>query len=198
MSGRGQGQRKSTTIEGGTVEEIIRDRLKILLPQSKDDQLERGGTVHRHNTSRQLGYVEFDPGTHESIDMGFRKDGSGQYLKPNRGCPPNTTPVAFYHTHGRDDSKLPPGARRAGPPDISDEDMRVATEEQLVAYVALDDGRWKRFTPVTVPVLTGTYQREVNGETVNVPYRAQPAFNEQGQEFWKLGRNELMNGNLLR
>lgn len=197
MAGQGVGQSKSPTIDGGRLEDMVRRRLRVLLPLSKNDQKERGGTVHRHNTSQKLGYVEFEPGTHESIDMGFRKDGAGQYLKPNRGCPPNTTPVAFYHTHGRDDSKLPPGARRAGPADISDEDMRVATEEQLVAYVALDDGRWKRFTPVEVPVSTGTIQREVGGRMVDVPYRAQSAFNDQGQEYWKLGRNEPMNGNLL-
>ena len=198
MAGQGTGQAKATTQDGVAIERLVEGRLRVLLPQSKGDQRERGGTVHRHNQSGKLGYVEFEPGTHEKIDMGFNKDKLGRYLKPNRGCPANTTPIAFYHTHGRDDSKLPPGARRAGPADVSDEDMRVATEEQLVAYVALDDGRWKRFTPVVLQALTGTIDREIDGQIVSVPYRALPAFNEQGQEYWRLGKNDFMNGNLLR
>lgn len=198
MAGQGTGQRKSPTLSGGTIEKLVEARLRVLLPLSRGDQLERGGIVHRHTLSKALGVVEFAPGSHEAIDLGFNKDALGQYVKPNRGCPPNTTPVAFYHTHGRDDSKLPPGMRRSGPADFSDEDKRVATEEQLVAYVALDDGRWKRFTPVALTAQTGTVEREVNGERVMVPFRALPAFNEKGQDYAQLGRTEFMNGNLLR
>lgn len=197
MAGPGKAQRKSPTLEGGTIEDLARSRLKKLLPLSKGDQRERGGTIHRHNHSGTLGYVEFKPGTHEDIDLGFNKDKSSRYLKPNRGCPPNTTPVAFYHTHGRDDSKLPPSHRRSGPADISDEDMRVATEEQLVAYVALDDGRWKRFTPVVLQAQTGTYESEIDGQTVTIPFRATPFVDEQGREYWRLGKNDDMHGNLL-
>ena len=67
-----------------------------------------------------------------------------------------------------------------------------------MAYVALDDGRWKRFTPVVLEAQTGTIEREIDGQTVSVPYRALPAFDDQGREYWRLGKNDFMNGNLLR
>ncbi len=197
MAGAGDGQRKAQTNEGGAIEALVKARLKTLLPLSKGDQLERGGIVHRHDKTGALGQVEGPPGTEEDLDIGFKKDAAGTYLKPNRGCPAGTTPVAFYHTHGRDDSKRPPGARRAGPAGFSEEDLRIATEEQLVAFVALDDGRWLRFTPAVVPVETGTFERTVGGVTETVPFRAQHAFDADGQPFWKKGLIEPMNGNLL-
>lgn len=192
------GQPKSPALEDGAVENLVRSRLKALLPLSKSDQLERGGIVHRHNATRRLGFVEVVPGSHEDIDMGFHKNAFLQYVNPNRGCPPNTTPIAFYHTHGRDDSKLAAGQRRSGPADFSWEDWRIATEEQLVAYVALDDGRWKRFTPVVLQATTGTTEREIDGRSVTVTYRSLPIFNEKGEDHINLGKTVEMNGNLLR
>ncbi|MBP0466044.1 hypothetical protein J5Y09_19110 [Roseomonas sp. PWR1] len=198
MAGAGAGQRKDPTKEGGAIETLVKARLAKLLPLSRGDQLERGGIVHRHNTTQVLGFVECPPGTEEDLDIGFKKDGCGRYLKPNRGCPPGTTPVAFYHTHGRDDSKRPAGMRRAGPAGFSDEDMRIATEEQLVAFVALDDGRWLRYAPVQVPVAAGSMECTIAGVTETVPFRAQHAFDADGQPFWTKAKPEPMNGNLLR
>lgn len=197
MAGAGAGQRKAPTNEDGAIEDLVKARLRKLLPLSKGDQLERGGIVHRNEKTGALGHVEGAPGSEDDLAIGFTKDPCGRYVTPNRGCPPGTRPVAFYHTHGRDDSKRAEGARRAGPAGFSDEDLRIATEEQLVAFVALDDGRWLRFTPVEVPVVAGMMECTVAGVTETVPFRAQHAFDTDGQPFWQKGKTVPMNGNLL-
>ena len=81
-------------------------------------------------------YVAFKARTQDEpnkVDVGQHED--------NCGCPPGSTPVAYYHTH--------PIASQAGMKadynEFSDEDIAVATEHRIDAYVGTLDGSFLKY-----------------------------------------------------
>jgi hypothetical protein len=85
-------QPRATTREGIAIEQLAVSALKKIIAMSKSENREYGGVIHRHNVTgeiRKTGPFKGDRDNHVDVAQG----------KPNWGCPENTTPVAWYHTH---------------------------------------------------------------------------------------------------
>lgn len=150
MSGSGRnGQHKSTQTDQQRLDEFARDQLQEVLPASIASGFESGAVICRALASGALSATRVRTGTvKHTVDVGT--------ALPNCGCPAGTTPVAYFHTH-----PSPAGAVAATPgatvaKSFSDDDIDVAKDYGLIAYVAGRDGTmWRYDPPVDVLFLDG-------------------------------------------
>jgi hypothetical protein len=77
-------------MRGKQLDEVARRALNQILAESIEHRIEYGGMICKSGSI----YVALEPRTQHdptSVDVGQRET--------NAGCPPDTTPVAIYHTH---------------------------------------------------------------------------------------------------
>ena len=134
------GQNKSTDVELSRLDEFARDQLQIVLPPSIASGFEKGAVICRDLASGKLSSTKVNTGTvKHTVTVGT--------ALPNCGCPDGTTPVAYYHTHPSKAGEVAntPGATVAT--GFSDDDLDVAKDYGLIAYVAGRDGSMWRYDP---------------------------------------------------
>jgi Domain of unknown function (DUF4329) len=115
-----------------TIEGTARNALNKILKLSIERRREYGAMI----CLKAGQYVAFKARTQDepnTVDVGQHED--------NCGCPPGSTPVAYYHTH--------PIASQAGMKaeynEFSDEDKAVAKEHHIDAYVGSVDGSFLKY-----------------------------------------------------
>lgn len=115
-----------------SIEQVARDVLNQILATSISERHEYGGMIYQ-----QAGRFHATPprtqGNPTTVDVGQRN--------PNKGCPPDTTPVAYYHTH----PTYSVGGIKASYDKFSPEDMSVAEDFKLDAYVGTLDGSFLKY-----------------------------------------------------
>jgi hypothetical protein len=117
------------------MDNAARAALNSCLATSIEKPAEYGGMIYALK-GQILAKPPITQGNPNTVDVGNHA--------PNCGCPPGSTPVAYYHTH--------PIASRAGMTGeyntVSDEDMDVVTDNKLeVGYVGTLDGSLIKFGP---------------------------------------------------
>lgn len=117
------------------MDNAARVALNSCLATSIEKPAEYGGMIYAMQ-GQILAKPPITQGNPNTVDVGSHA--------PNCGCPPGSTPVAYYHTH--------PIASRAGMTgeynEVSDQDMDVVTDNKLQAgYVGTLDGSFIKFGP---------------------------------------------------
>ena len=137
------GQNKSTDVEEARLDDFARDQLQLVLPASIASGFEKGAVICRNLSTGALSSTKVNTGTTKhTVSVGT--------ALPNCGCPDGTTPVAYYHTHPSEAGEVlaTPGATVAK--SFSDDDLDVAKDYGLIAYVAGRDGSMWRYDPPVV------------------------------------------------
>ena len=117
------------------IEEVARVALNKILSDSIVERSEYGGMIYKDRKA-YFATAARTQGYGNTVNLG--------QWGANRGCPAGTTPVAFYHTH--------PNAAAARIPmeynKFSDEDMNLAKDLNLDAYLGTLDGSFFMYDPV--------------------------------------------------
>jgi hypothetical protein len=132
-------QHKSTRAEEQRLDEFARDQLQAVLPASIVSGFESGAVICRAFGSGALSATPVRTGkVKHTVSVGTDL--------PNCGCPAGTTPVAYFHTHP---SAAGTSATQGGTvaKSFSDDDLDVAKDYGLIAYVATRDGSMWRYDP---------------------------------------------------
>jgi hypothetical protein len=148
-------QPKATTKEGMAIETLAVKTLKNIIAKSKFENLEYGGVIHRDNKTGKIektGPFPGDRDNHVDIAQG----------KPNWGCPENTTPVAWYHTHPMKErvTVTPKGVivRMAMEWDKFIEGDKVISDgNNMIGYMIDPDGQLWRYNPPPGFMLNGKW-----------------------------------------
>ena len=122
---------KKTVKPGATAEDAARNMLNAYLKESIYRRVEYGGMIYRKGSL----YHATGPreGTGASVDVGHRET--------NKGCPPGTTPAAYWHTHPNYDA----AGMTAEYWEFSDADKQVAKDADVDAYVGTLAGDFMRY-----------------------------------------------------
>lgn len=133
-------QPRASTPEGMAIEQFSRALLASIIDQSVATKIEYGGVIFRRSHSKTLG---------ATLAMGFSPTGVdiGVWHK-NRGCPENTTPVAWYHTHPTVSVvTLDFGVVETAWQEFIGGDSLISDSFQLPGYVGTMDRRFWRYDP---------------------------------------------------
>ncbi len=139
MSGTtAQAQPKASTPEGMRIEKLARWLLSWKLPDSIEEEREYGGVIWRDEKTGKLGYTGPFPGYAKAhVDVHVWDD--------NRGCPPGTKAVAWYHTHPVKTAQLGPDTIHFEWDKFIGGDKLISDSFLLPGYVATMDGRFWRY-----------------------------------------------------
>jgi hypothetical protein len=131
--------------------------------------IEWGGVIYRWDaagrghTAGQLDHTGYFISEGSSINVNVGQD------KPNCGCPEGSTPVAWFHTHPRKETK---DHVQLGWDQFVEGDVYVSDNWGIPGYVATMDGRvWRYDPPPTVGYNNGrpTQQQGVEGTYGTLP-----------------------------
>jgi hypothetical protein len=154
-------QPKATTPEGIKIEETARKLLKDVLAKSVDERREYGGVIHRHDTTRKIGWTGPFRG-YASGRVDVRQD------EVNRGCLAGTTAVAWYHTHPvAEFYSIHNGeliTLHAEWDKFIDGDEELSINWNLIGYVATFDRRFWRYDPPPATMINGKPATELNAK----------------------------------
>ena len=92
--------------------------------------------IWRHDLRKAGKYVALKARTQDEpnkVDVGQNEE--------NCGCPPGATPVAYYHTH----PLYSQAGMKADYNEFSDEDIGVANDHKIDAYVGTLDGSFLKY-----------------------------------------------------
>ena len=115
---------------------IARQKLNEINPLSIATDWEYGGVIYRDEKGA---YGATGPRTSEekhTVDVGL--------YEKNKGCPEGTTPVAYYHTHGKLSDPLDGGLRFNDEELIAD-DVDIARAHEIDAYLATPSGKFLKY-----------------------------------------------------
>ena len=134
------GQGKSTDVEQSRLDEFARDQLQAILPASIASGFEKGAVICRNLATGELTATPVNTGTvKHTVDVGT--------ALPNCGCKGGTTPVAYFHTHPSPAGHAGKAPGTSVAKSFSDDDLDVAKDYGLIAYVAGRDGSMWRYDP---------------------------------------------------
>lgn len=147
---------------GTGADEVARQKLNEINPISIAVDEEYGGVIYRDD--RSGAYSATGPrtsGEKHTVDVGLRE--------PNKGCPAGTTPVAYYHTHGKLSDPLA-GGLRFNDEDLIADDIEVAKQHEIDAYLATPSGRFLKYEYATGQTvqLSGTIATQIK-EDKSIP-----------------------------
>lgn len=137
------------------LENFARTKLTEILPVSINEKVEYGAVIYKHNQSKKLGATKLCKSTESDnkVDVGLSK--------PNCGCPADTKPIAFYHTH----PFLKVGELHMEQDFSTPEDKRLANDNRLIGFLGSADGGFRCYLPAKLPTTT------VNGvETIKLSF----------------------------
>ncbi|WP_426957157.1 DUF4329 domain-containing protein [Muricoccus radiodurans] len=157
---RAAGQPKAAVTDEMKLENFARAELVKALPKSlRDPKTEHGAVICRGKHSGHLSATPLRSGTATSVDVGLEE--------PNCGCPEGTLPVAFFHTHPTAEADGGGGATLHGDPDFSEQDKRLANNNQIVAFLGSFDGKFRRYIPPQIPFTEWQGKRYLNATDEN-------------------------------
>jgi hypothetical protein len=114
------------------IEKTAREILNSILVKSISERVEYGGMIYFQSGK----YCATNPrtqGYRNTVDVGLNET--------NMSCPPDSTPVAYYHTH----VNLSSAGFKMSPFEFSDEDKAAATDHSIDAYLGILDGSFLKF-----------------------------------------------------
>ncbi|MBR0642079.1 DUF4329 domain-containing protein [Plastoroseomonas hellenica] len=133
-------QPKATTIEGIAVEVAAIKLLLKILKTSVDEKLEYGGVIYRDQAGPIKHTGPFKGESAIKVDVGHNKD--------NWGCPQESTPLAWYHTHPLQKIQTSNMGEVTGLWDsFIGGDKGLSNDSGLTGYLATGDGRVWRYDP---------------------------------------------------
>ena len=124
-------------IRGKQLDEVARRALNQILVESIEHKIEYGGMICKSGSD----YIALEPRTQHdpaSVDVGQHQ--------ANAGCPPDTKPVAIYHTH----PSYSVAGMKADYNAFSENDVDIPTELGLEAiYAGTLDGSFLKYDTKT-------------------------------------------------
>ena len=114
------------------IEHAAREVLNSILVTSIERRREYGGMIYLQG-GRCHATTPVTQDNPTTVDVGQQG--------PNRGCPPNTIPLAYYHTH----PTYSVGGFRATYETFSPEDKSVADDWHIDAYLGTLDGSFLKY-----------------------------------------------------
>ena len=133
-------QPKATTPEGIKIEAAARAVLSSIIGPSVSEKREYGGVIWRRDATGEIGYTGPIKGFSEAgVDVGQDK--------PNMGCPPGTTPVAWYHFHPTKETNVGGDRFKMDWDKFIEGDKLLSDGHNLPGYVASFDRQFWRYDP---------------------------------------------------